>query len=77
MSVSRKNKKQMDSAHVRATRAGDLFHYRWAATRVLNLLNPDSELESVSIEGGSQPCPNDYIIDVEECFKAQRVSIPT
>lgn len=73
MSVSRKNKKQMDSAHVRATRAGDLFHYRWAATRVLNLLNPDSELESVSIEGGSQPCPNDYIIDVEECFKAQRV----
>ena len=44
MSGTQKNKRQMDSAHIRATRAGDLFHYRWAATRVLDLLNPDSEL---------------------------------
>lgn len=73
MVVSQKNKRQMDSTHIRATRAGDLFHYRWAATRVLDLLNPDSELESVSVEGGSQPCPTDYIIDVEECFKTKRV----
>ena len=73
MTDSRRNKRQMGSAHIRATRAGDLFHYRWAATRVLDLLDPDSELESVSVEGGSKPCPNDYIIDVEECFKTQRV----
>ncbi len=73
MSGTQKNKRQMDSAHIRAARAGDLFHYRWAATRVLNLLNPDSELESVSVEGGSQPYPTDYIIDVEECFKSKKV----
>ena len=73
MAVKGNKKKQMDSLHVRATRAGDLFHYRWAATRVLNLLNPDSSLKSVSIEGGHILTHNDYIIDLEERFEDKRV----
>ena len=73
MTVKGNKKKQMDSLHVRATRAGDLFHYRWAATRVLNLLKPDSSLKSISIEGGHIQIPNDYIIDLEECFENKRV----
>ena len=36
---------------VRFTRAGDQFHYRWAARRCLALLDPASELVCITIEG--------------------------
>ena len=61
-------KRQIVSADIRATRAGDLFHYRWAATRVLNLLNPKLGLTSVYVEGGSTPSKFDYIVDVCEAY---------
>ena len=61
-------KRQIVSADVRATRAGDLFHYRWAATRVLNLLNPKLGLTSVYVEGGATPSKFDYIVDVCEAY---------
>ena len=74
ISMRRKSAKQpTDSEHVRITRAGDLFHYRWAATRVLNLLNPYSDLESVSVEGEEEVLRNDYIIDVAEHYKTRKV----
>jgi len=36
---------------VRFSRAGDQFHYRWAARRCLALLDPASELACITIEG--------------------------
>ena len=71
--VAPTKKKTVNSSIVRDTKAGDLFHYRWAATRALNLIAPDSELRSVSIEGASKPCHGDYIIDVEECFSVKKI----
>jgi len=59
-------RKQNDGADVRLTRAGDLFHYRWAATRVLNLLNPRTDLARVCVEGGARPAKYDYVVDVCE-----------
>ena len=41
------------SDSVRYTRAGDQFHYRWAARRCLGLLDPQSELVCITIEGVS------------------------
>lgn len=38
---------------VRPSRAGDQFHYRWAARRCLGLLDPHSDLEKITIEGVS------------------------
>ena len=35
----------------RASRAGDRFHYCWAAKRSLLLLHPKPELEKIVIEG--------------------------
>lgn len=38
---------------VRASRAGDQFHYRWAARRALHLLDSRTDLVALSIEGSS------------------------
>ena len=73
MSSPKQCARKTNSESIRLAHAGDLFHYRWAATRVLNLISPTTELESVSVEGGITPCDNDYIIDVEECFSTKRV----
>ena len=43
------------STQVRASRAGDQFHYLWAARRCLHLLSPTSGPITVTIEGAS-PC---------------------
>lgn len=42
-----------ESLLVRASRDGDQFHYLWAARRALSLLNPQSGLVAVSIEGAA------------------------
>jgi len=42
-----------DSMLVRASRAGDQFHYLWAARRALELLTPQSGLVAITIEGAS------------------------
>ena len=66
-------KKIMTSEGVRATRAGDLFHYRWAAARALNLLQPESPLRSVTIEGTPTSSKYDYVIDVAESYEEKDV----
>ena len=40
----------MDNKLVRYSRAGDVFHYRWAACRCLRLINPESSLKKVIID---------------------------
>jgi len=59
--------KQIKSELVRYSRAGDTFHYRWAARRCLRLIYPKSLLRHVVIEGSKEPkLAGEYVIDVAE-----------
>ncbi|MDR3574177.1 MAG: hypothetical protein P4L50_09955 [Anaerolineaceae bacterium] len=52
---------------VRYSRAGDAFHYRWAARRCLKMIYPNSPLTSVVIEGSKEnEQAGEYVIDVAE-----------
>lgn len=49
------------------SRAGDEFHYRWAARRCLRMLFPNSKLTSVVIEGSDDVnAAGEYVIDLTE-----------
>ena len=49
------------------SRAGDVFHYRWAARRCLRLLNPQFGLERIAVECSERPdLPGELVIDVAE-----------
>lgn len=49
------------------SRAGDIFHYRWAARRCLRLIYPNSCLKDIYIEGSSETeKAGEYVIDVSE-----------
>ena len=51
------------------SRAGDVFHYRWAARRCLRLIRPNSHLESIVIEGSKEKKKaGEYVIDVSEYY---------
>lgn len=57
----------MSNQLVSYSRAGDVFHYRWAARRCLRLLYPNTELENIVIEGSNEPAKaGEYVIDVSE-----------
>ncbi len=61
----------MQNAAVRYSRAGDVFHYRWAARRCLRLLDFNSQLECVVIEGSrDNHQAGEYVIDVAEYSQA-------
>lgn len=57
---------------VRSSRAGDEFHYAWAARQCLRLLNFNTTLTELSIEGASNSSDDsnidagEYVIDVGE-----------
>lgn len=49
------------------SRAGDEFHYRWAARRCLRMLFPNSKLTSMVVEGSKDVnAAGEYVIDVTE-----------
>lgn len=49
------------------SRAGDIFHYRWAARRALQLIYPTTLLESITIEGSQEvEKAGEYVIDLTE-----------
>lgn len=55
---------------VRSSRAGDAFHYRWAARRCLKLVYPNTSLDKIYIEGSSESKKHgEYVIDVSEYSK--------
>lgn len=57
----------MENELVRYSRAGDVFHYRWAARRCLRMINPKSSLRCVVIEGSKErKIAGEYVIDVAE-----------
>ena len=52
---------------VRSSRDGDQFHYLWASRRALLLLDPKSNLHTITIEGPSKAeLPDGYLEDGEE-----------
>lgn len=52
---------------VRYSRAGDAFHYRWAARRCLRMIYPSSTVKYIVIEGSNErKLAGEYIIDVSE-----------
>jgi hypothetical protein len=59
-------------AHVNAalnSRAGDRFHYMWAARRCLKMIQPGSSLQYVIVEGSSDPKkPGELVIDLQETY---------
>jgi hypothetical protein len=64
---SRPNKKGVSPDLVIYSRAGDTFHYRWAARRCLRLLDFNSNLDQITIEGSKEPkLGGEYVIDTAE-----------
>lgn len=64
--------RKMSNEFVRYSRAGDVFHYRWAARRCLALVHPKSELSQIVIEGSDpdqQQSEGEYVIDVSEYYQ--------
>ena len=57
---------------VRYSRAGDAFHYRWAARRCLRLVELNSPLRCVTIEGSKESeQAGEYAIDVAEYSESE------
>lgn len=57
----------MSNDLVSYSRAGDVFHYRWAARRCLGLIHPNSVLQKIVIEGSAEKKKaGEYVIDVTE-----------
>jgi hypothetical protein len=57
----------MENELVRYSRAGDVFHYRWAARRCLRMIHPKSSVKSIVIEGSKESKKaGEYVIDVAE-----------
>lgn len=61
--------KTKESDLVRTSRAGDAFHYRWAARFCLNMIRPGSDIESVTIEQSREPeKPGECVLDMSVYF---------
>ena len=66
------NSKANDPNLVRYSRAGDEFHYRWAARRCLNMIRPGSPVTEIIIEGSKESkAKGEYVIDVSEYSKTE------
>lgn len=60
---------RMENELVRYSRAGDIFHYRWAARRCLRLISSKSRIRHIVIEGSKEnKLAGEYVIDVAEYF---------
>ena len=57
----------MDNTLIGPSRAGDIFHYRWAARRCLLLIYPKTTLEYIVIEGSNEnELAGEFVIDLAE-----------
>jgi hypothetical protein len=64
------NGNALNNQLVSYSRAGDVFHYRWAARRCLRLLYPNTTLKKIVIEGSDEKRKaGEYVIDVSEYSK--------
>jgi hypothetical protein len=56
-----------DNKLVRYSRAGDTFHYRWAARRCLRMIDPRFRLNCITVESSKQSkAAGEYSIDLAE-----------
>jgi len=66
----------MENELVRYSRAGDVFHYRWAARRCLMMIHPKSTIKCIVIEGSKEnKVAGEYVIDVAEYTEGHREEI--
>jgi hypothetical protein len=62
----------MKNIKVRHSRAGDVFHYRWAARRCLRMINQRNGIESIHVEASDEPfSAGEYVIDLAEYYTGQ------
>ena len=64
----------MENKLLRYSRAGDEFHYRWAARRCLKLIYPKSPLQRIVVEGSGpeeRKLAGEYVIDLAEYFTSE------
>jgi hypothetical protein len=67
----------MENELVRYSRAGDIFHYRWAARRCLRLISPKSRIRHIVIEGSREnKLAGEYVIDVAEYSDSLSEGVP-
>ncbi len=67
--MTKKTQQNIDNELVRYSRAGDVFHYRWAARRCLRMIHLNSLLKCVMIEGSKEKeTAGEYVIDVAEYY---------
>lgn len=60
----------INSSSIHYSRAGDKFHYRWAVKRCLKLLNFDTDLTKITIEGSEEESfKGEDVIDIAEYRK--------
>lgn len=58
---------QQNSDLIHFSRAGDIFHYRWAVKRSLKLLDFNTDLSHITIEGSLEPSlAGECVVDVAE-----------
>lgn len=59
----------MENKLVRYSRAGDVFHYRWAARRCLRMIYPNSNLSLITVESSKEiKEAGEYMIDLAEYY---------
>lgn len=54
------------------SRAGDAFHYRWAARRCLLMINPQSHLKSITVEASKEAAAGESVIDLAEYYQSAK-----
>ncbi len=58
---------QQNSDLIHYSRAGDIFHYRWAVKRCLKLLDFNSDITYITIEGSKEPkLAGECVVDLAE-----------
>lgn len=71
----RNSGRMMGNELVGYSRAGDVFHYRWAARRCLNMIHPKSQLSCIVIEGSlERKLAGEYVIDIAEYYSKNQDS---
>lgn len=64
--------KLSNSDLIHFSRAGDIFHYRWAAKRCLKLLDFNTDLQQLTIEGSLEPDKaGECVVDVAEYYETE------
>ncbi len=62
-----------NSELIHFSRAGDIFHYRWAAKRCLKLLDFNTDLQKLTIEGSLEPDKaGECVVDVAEYYESDK-----